>query len=131
MNKLKEHQKKILKRIAVVVLVSLCFFSLVSFITIFKQYSKSGQLGIEYKINGKPTPRYHPVNINSIKPWMTFNYLNVVFKLPPDYLKNTLNITDIRYPNISINTYIKHHNLPPQIFLYDIEKAITNYLYKK
>lgn len=131
MKKLKEYQKNILKRIVVIVLIFLCFFSLVSFIAIFKEYSKSGQLSIEYTINGKPTKRYHPININNIKPWMTFNYLNVVFKLPPDYLKNTLNITDIRYPNISINTYIRHHNLSPQVFLYEIEKAITNYPYKK
>ena len=57
----------------------------------------------------KPAPLYRPVHgfllhhshrvltindVNRIQNWMTFDYINKVFKLPSDYLKNNLNISD-------------------------------------
>src|SRR5579872_7402624 len=39
---------------------------------------------------------------SSTQAWMTFDYVNRVFTLPPDYLRSTLNISDSRYPRLTI-----------------------------
>ena len=62
---------------------------------------------------------------------MTFDYINVIFRLNSDYFKNVLNITDPQYPNIRIDRYIKRNNINPIQFQIKLEEAITNYsLYK-
>lgn len=40
--------------------------------------------------------------VDYIREWMTFDYINKVFNLPSDYLKNQLGITDARYPRITV-----------------------------
>ena len=50
--------------------------------------------------------RHRPLAVTDtgyIRPWMTFDYINTIFKLPKDYLKTELGITDNRYPRLSIN----------------------------
>jgi len=89
-------------------------------------FTKTGQLDFEYKINGKHTKSYTPIKPESIKPWMTFNYINVVFKLEPTYLKNILNINDKRYPDIRIDNYSRRLNKDQTSTIKEIEKAITN-----
>ena len=42
---------------------------------------------------------------NSTQTWMTFDYINHIFALPPDYLQKTLSITNTRYPHITITQY--------------------------
>ncbi len=36
---------------------------------------------------------------------MTFDYVNHLFTLPPQYLETTLGITDGRYPRLTIEEY--------------------------
>src|SRR4051812_12432281 len=45
----------------------------------------------------KKTPTAQDVQL--IQPWMTFDYIDVVFNVPPDYLKTKLSITDPHYPH--------------------------------
>ena len=66
-------------------------------------------------------------NINNIQGWMTFDYLDYVFSLPPLYLKQHLNLSDQRYPNISINQYAKKHNIDQTIFLQNIKTTLSTY----
>lgn len=65
--------------------------------------------------------------INNIQPWMSFDYLNQTFNLPPDYLRETLHITDGRYPRLGIGGYAKHIKIDKQHFFKTIEEAIRNY----
>jgi hypothetical protein len=51
---------------------------------------------------------HHPAPTSTaayIQPWMTFDYVNQVFGLPPTYLQDALDIQDARYPNVSIAHY--------------------------
>jgi len=122
------NNKKILKIIGLVILILLCLFSFVCFIDTYNKLYKSGELISDYSIRkGHPTRLNHAVNINSINTWMTFDYINVIFKLPKNYLQNTFNITDPRYPNIRIGNYTKQHNLNLREFMHNLELAITNY----
>ena len=42
-------------------------------------------------------------NVDMIRDWMTFSYVNKVYNLPFDYLKTELSITNKKYPNMIID----------------------------
>jgi hypothetical protein len=114
--------------ISVVVLVLLSIFSLVWFVGTVHRFARSGQLTADYSIRkGHPTRINHSLNVNSVNTWMTFDYINVIFKLPKSYLQNTFNISDPRYPNIRIGNYTKQHKLNSSQFMDSLKQAITNY----
>lgn len=116
------------KKIIAISLILICLVSLAWFFSNIRRSYKSGTLQTEYRINhGHPIHLPTNLNPNSINNWMTFDYLNVVFKLPPDYLKNNLKINDPRYPNISLNHYIRENNFNSSIFLHNIQNLIINY----
>ena len=123
----KEHKKRFLKTTIMIILVLLFLVSLIWFASTFKQLYKTGKLGVDYSINGHPTRLHRPITISDIRIWMTFDYLNVIFKLDPLYLKNTLIITDSKYPNISIEAYARHNRINPQVLLHNIGQIIINY----
>ena len=62
-----------------------------------------------------------------IEDWMTFRYVNRVFNLPPDYLRENLSISSQYYPNIVIGTYALSHQLDSREFLSQIQQAVTDY----
>lgn len=82
--------------------------------------------------HGDLKPRHHrgvngqdkQFDPEQIKNWMTFDYLNVVFHLPPDYLKSELNIQDNRYPKIQISAYAKAKNLNQDKFIRTVIDSI-------
>ena len=67
-------------------------------------------------------------DVNTIRPWMTFDYINKVFKLPADYLKNILNISNSHYPNVSFGSYAKEEKVNPTDFITKVREAVHNYL---
>lgn len=127
MEKNREHKKGVTKTTIVVILVLLFLISLIWFTFTFKQLYRTGNLEVNYSITGHPTRLHRPITISDIRAWMTFDYLNVIFKLDPLYLKNTLAITNSKYPNISIGAYARHNGINPQVLLHNIEQAIINY----
>jgi len=54
---------------------------------------------------------------------MTFDYLNHVFNLPPDYFKTALVIKDSHYPRLTITRYARKNKLDPAIFLKQVQTA--------
>ena len=42
--------------------------------------------------------------VGVIRPWMTFDYINRIFGLPKDYLKDQLQISDPHYPNSTLSS---------------------------
>jgi len=123
-----QNHKKVINIIGLIALILLCLISFVWFIGTYNKLHRSGELMPDYSIRkGHPTRLNHSISVNSINTWMTFDYINVIFKLPKNYLQIILNIEDPRYPNIRIGNYVKKHNLNSSQFVNDIEKAITNY----
>lgn len=127
MEKNREHKKRVTKTTIVVSLALFFLISLIWFTSTFKQLYRTGNLEVDYSITGHPTRLHRPITISDIKIWMTFDYLNVIFKLDPLYLKNTLAITNSKYPNISIEAYARRNRINPQVLLHNIEQAIINY----
>lgn len=75
------------------------------------------------KYHGKLTDK----NTDLISQWMTFDYVNRIFNLPADYLKNTLAISDTNYPRIPISRYEKDHKLDTTQFLAEVKKTVADY----
>jgi hypothetical protein len=67
------------------------------------------------------------VTVSDIEPWMTFYYINTVFKLPPSYLKDSFDITDLKYPNISLVKYARDHRLARFDFVSQVQKVVSIY----
>ena len=67
----------------------------------------------------------YSVQPETIEDWMTFNYLNHVFDLPPIYLENILQIQDVRYPNISIRQYAESRHLDDATFLAQVRAVLA------
>jgi len=115
-SKNKKNRNFIIYSTLLVFLVLACLY----FIYNLSSYYNFGELKIHYKNQG-----IVPIQVSDIHTWMTFDYLNVVFKLPTDYLKNKLSITDPRYPNIIINRYALLNDINPQQLLYTIQQLIN------
>ena len=119
------------KKIKIILLIVLCFASLIWFIYSVIKLRKSGELETNNIIRKHYAYPHNIVNVNNITAWMTFDYINVIFKLDPTYLKDTLMIDDTRYPNIRIDKYAKRHNINNQVFLRVTQQLITNYINNK
>lgn len=123
--------KRNYKIIITSILIILSIIFSVILISSIKRFQKLGELGADHRINGQPTYRHHKARISDIRTWMTFNYINTIFKIDPNYLKNTLSINDPQYPNLRIDRYIKRNNVNPMQFQIKLGEAITNYIPNK
>lgn len=65
---------------------------------------------------------------NYIQNWMTFKYINFVFKLPDNYLKDTLKIEDSKYPNLPILKYAKDAKIDTNIAVDNVKSAVDNFM---
>ena len=125
-----EKHKNHLTPLGLLLVFGVAVIFLVSFFLIihtFRNLSRGGFLN----------PAYHPrqqhnqrkkLRVENIMNWMTFDYINRSFNLPPEYLKGKLNITDKKYPNITIDSWIKKTHQDSNKFLENIKSAINDYL---
>ena len=67
-------------------------------------------------------------DIEYIDTWMTFQYINFVFDIRENYLKDMLHIEDVHYPNLSIERYIRNQKLDKAIFIEEIKKQVLEYM---
>lgn len=63
-----------------------------------------------------------------IQPWMTFEYLDFAYKLPPAYLQLGLNITDAQYPRISIQQYAATAGIDPAVLTGQVISLVQSYI---
>jgi len=110
----------------VIVLCLLCVGSFVWFFYNVKAYYAAGDLQTVRHHQLMTQPREN-IPVTSIKAWMTFDYLNVVFQLNPSYLQSKLGITDPHYPNVRIDSYARRHDINPLTLLQNIQQLITQH----
>ena len=67
-------------------------------------------------------------DVGAMRPWMTFDYINKLFNLPPDYLKNILSVSDPAYPKVSLNGYANNQHINITDFMEKVENSIRDYL---
>ena len=66
-------------------------------------------------------------DVSAIAPWMTFDFINHVFNLPPEYLKTTLSITDARYPTLTISHYATESKITTNQLTAQVQNIVKNY----
>ncbi|MFZ1075057.1 MAG: hypothetical protein WAN50_01655 [Minisyncoccia bacterium] len=67
---------------------------------------------------------------NRIASWMTFDYINHLFNLPPIYLQTALAITDHEYPRLTIAACAKSEGRAQAAFLKQVQDAVRAYAAK-
>ena len=70
---------------------------------------------------GKPT-------VDSISNWMTFEYLDRIFGMPPAYLRDTLDIADVHYPRLSIRRYALDARISDAAAVERVKTAVRGFL---
>lgn len=63
-----------------------------------------------------------------IQGWMTFDYVNKIFNLPPDYLKTSLGISDARYPQEVIFKYAGRAHENVSALVGQIQNLVRSFL---
>jgi hypothetical protein len=76
----------------------------------------------------KNHPHLMANDTGAIRSWMTFDYLNKLFNLPPDYLKTQLSVTNPAYPRLTIGTFAKDVGQPASSTLTKIQNDVRQYL---
>ncbi|HTH93026.1 MAG TPA: hypothetical protein VL576_00910 [Candidatus Paceibacterota bacterium] len=123
--------------ITVVLLVAALCWSVWYFIYSFRTSYSEGELRPMYHSyiynhsdrndRGSSQQQQHQLSADDIQSWMTFDYINVVFKIPKDYFKNIFGITDSRYPNIRIDTYARDYSINPLVMISTVRYYINAY----
>ena len=98
------------------------------FVSSFESYYTNGELHTIYHYRDATRVSQDPKSImHALHPWMTFDYITVVYRLPKDFLKNIFSITDPKYPNIRIDSYAKKTGLSVSVVLERIAENISQY----
>jgi hypothetical protein len=62
-----------------------------------------------------------------VRSWMTFDYIDQLFGMPPGYFKQTMSITDAHYPKLTLSSYAKEENVASATVVSEVENAISAY----
>ncbi len=72
---------------------------------------------------------HHSISdVSIISPWMTFDYVDKLFNLPPAYLKSQLSVADPAYPNLTLGKFSKGIGQDVSSTVEEIRNAVQNYL---
>lgn len=109
-----------------VVLIVLLFFLALNLHKFLSFHQAFERLGIENVLHsGAPLG---VSDIGSISYWMTFDYINRAFNLPPEYLKTNLHILDSRYPYLVLSRYARSQSMSNSALVTQVQKAVRDYL---
>lgn len=132
---LKRHWRIFVASILAVLLIYMVYYFVHSLRSSYSQgvlrpdYPYTEQVTVQSRaVQALPlAPAHVEPSITSIQSWMTFDYLNVVFRMPSDYFKNLLGINDSRYPNIRIDSYARESHIDQHVLLDTIKHYISVY----
>lgn len=68
-----------------------------------------------------------PLAPEDIQGWMTFEYINFVFKLPPDYLRQELSIESDQYPKTTLKKYASKAGVKASLLIENVQEAVRQY----
>ena len=127
------HGDKLAKIIQVIIVILALTIAVLVFFFI-RQYStlqrekilNARELWISTAVKSRGAPA--PSDVNFVQSWMTFDYIDQLFHLPPNYLASKLSIADPNYPRITISGYARHNKLNTVSVLGGIDQAIIEYL---
>lgn len=113
--------------ILVIVILVLSFFFLKEYVALRRaQIISARELRLSAFLQGHGPLTAGDVGV--IRSWMTFGYINTIFKVPPAYLKNALSISDAAYPQLSLYGYADKEHLSAATVTGEVQTALFNYL---
>jgi hypothetical protein len=116
------------RRVAVLTSIVVAPFTLLLIVLFVTKSQKPVQFG---RVFGKH--RRHPAteaDVVRISEWMTFEYINTVFDLPPNYLKDTLHIDDAKYPSITLGQYATKVGIDSTTFTVSVRRSVEILVHK-
>ena len=125
--KVPDHYVQIILGILVLIFLFLCFL-------LVRQYNHTARVELMSLYRSRISSLGHPLTVSDlslIQPWMTFDYINVTFKIPPDVFKSSLVITDSRYPRLSLSRYAKEASTTPEAVITEVQTIARNFLATK
>ena len=138
LNRMKEKFfKKVSWRVLIIGTLSVLFVAMVSYLAwnvytfrrshLLVPRRSASQLLPFLRVHGRSLPFKVPTVAPFVQGWMTFDYLNKTYRLPGTYLRDSFQILDLRYPNISIRRFAQngYGSVSSTIFL--VEDAIRHY----
>jgi len=108
-----------------VVLIYLCF----QLVRVYRHNARAETISTERSTFTTLLSHHAPLttaNTAYIQSWMTFDYINTIFKLPPAYLQTALGITDAHYPHISLTRYAHTNKIDTNTFLTEVENTVAS-----
>lgn len=66
-------------------------------------------------------------DVSLIESWMTFDYIATAFRIPVDFIRTALGITDPRFPRMTLHKYAKIYGLDEQNFTTDVIKVVGEF----
>lgn len=67
-----------------------------------------------------------PADVERLQGWTTYAFVNEFFSLPPEFLKNSLLISDARYPDITILQEAKNKGVASEVMLSELKAVLNN-----
>ncbi|MCL4403753.1 hypothetical protein M1432_00130 [Patescibacteria group bacterium] len=128
MGELKRHPDRYIN----IVMAFLAIVLIVLFAALIKQYLDLRQArilndqAIHFSLAGRREPLPNG-RADIIQAWMTFDYVNRIFGLPPQYLISALNIESAAYPRIPIYEYAEKRGLNPTAFTKQVQSAVAEH----
>jgi hypothetical protein len=89
---------------------------------VFKSY-KNITNKKQFRLHGYRSHAF-PFEVDMVKSWMTFEFINHTFSLPPEYLKNEFAIKSLKYPRITLSEVAKSENKNIIIFVNQVKDSI-------
>lgn len=112
---------RILLVATLLILVVLCGFLIREFETLQHQHLVPDESQL---MRGRVMTQTNP---DFIQPWMTFDYIDLVYGLPPTYLQNALSIGSLSYPRLSISQAATAQGVSTDAFLGQVKSAVRAY----
>jgi len=100
---------------------------------LYKQYSRAERADIIRleKLHLSDIRVHRPLGAadsSYIQPWMTFDYISAIFRVPSAYLASDLALSGNGYPRISINRYAGAHGINADTLTSKVADAVRAYL---
>jgi len=108
------------------ILLVLCLVELRAFVLDLHRTFETAESYVSYQ-HGKIFYTPDAIAIQDIAPWMTFGYINFIFKLPPNYLEAKLHLSTGRYPNMQLTRYARMNNLNIVQLVQNVRQAVSEY----
>lgn len=116
--------EKVILSVLLVVLIGMCAVLIVNLLTFRRTYNGSYRLLISERLHHGPLTA---TDVNLIRSWMTFDYINHIFGLPSSYLQSSMHISESAYPNLTVSSYAKAEDIPATAALDELVAAVRSH----